>query len=89
MASKKSIRKAVKKQVTRSTGVKKQLPSPMSKATGITAKLGGGIGAVTQAVAGRTSGFRRRRRITPERLQRQILILKLKRKLSRLKYGGR
>lgn len=37
----------------------------------------------------KSSGGVRHRRVTPEKLAKQILILKLKRKLFKLKYGGR
>ena len=57
-------------------------------------KSGGVIGRVKSAIAGKIYGSkgssgRRRSRQTPEKLAKQILILKLKRKLFRLKYGGR
>jgi len=45
--------------------------------------IGGKLGAVSRG------GGRRRSRVTPEKLARKILILKMQRKLYRLKYGGR
>ncbi len=69
-------------------GVKKGKAKPKK------GKISSAVGRVTSAIGGKIglksgSGLRRKSRLTPEKLARQILILKLKRKLFRLKYGGR
>jgi len=69
-------------------GAKKAKKTSSKKSSGV-------LGKVKSAIAGKIGvkskggGGRRRRRMTPESLARQILILKLKRKLFRLKYGGK
>lgn len=57
-----------------------------------TKSIGGKIvSAGKSLLSGKSSkgGGRRRSRLTPEKLAKQILVLKLKRKLWKLKYGGR
>lgn len=61
--------------------------SKTKKSKGVLSKVKSAIGS--KLGGSRSSGGRRRSRLTPEKLARQILILKLKRKLFRMKYGGR
>lgn len=70
-------------------GIKKAKPKA-KKSSGVLGKVKSAIGGKL-GLSGKksSSGMRRRSRLTPEKLARQILILKLKRKLYRLKYGGR
>jgi len=82
MAKAKKAKKVARTLGKRKTsGVGSQLKSKLSGLYGL------GKSVVSGAKGGRTGGHRRR--VTPEKLQRQILILKLKKKLNRLKYGGR
>lgn len=69
-------------------GVKKAKKSKRVKSSGVISRVKSALGSKL-GVSSSRSGVRRRTRLTPERLARQILILKLKRKLFRLKYGGR
>lgn len=73
-------------------GVKKAKKSRSRKSGGsikraATAVVSSALGAV--GVKSRGGGGRRHSRETPEKLARKILILKFKKKLYKLKYGGR
>ena len=67
------VKKAAKSTAKKGT-VKKAATTALSALSGLKKGKGGGG---------------RRRRMTPESLSRQILILKLKKRLFRMKYGGR
>ncbi len=65
-------------------GTKKS--SSKGKKGSVVSKVKSAIGSKLGLKA-KSSG--RRRRVTPEKLARQILIYKLKKKLYKMKYGGR
>lgn len=69
-------------------GVKKSRSKKSSKigraAKSAVSAVGGLLGGKS-----RGGGMRRRSRETPEKLAKKILILKLKKKLYKMKYGGR
>lgn len=69
-----------------SKGAKKAGGSALSK---VASSAGGLVGLGKNVLSGgsRSSG-KRRHRETPEKLMKKILILKLKRKLNKLRYGG-
>lgn len=59
----------------------------VSRTAGTMSSLGSRIASTVTGGGARTGG--RRSRETPEKLARKILILKLKKRLYKLKYGGR
>lgn len=85
-ATKKQVKKAVKKEARRST---RGIPSPKGTAGGKIAALGQGLAGAVGMRPAAARGRGRHRKVTATKLMNQILILKLKKKLMRLKYGGR
>ncbi len=70
-------------------GVKKAKKAKSVKSGGVAKVAKSALGAISGIKGKASSGVRRKRRMTPESLSRQILILKLKKRLFRMKYGGR
>jgi hypothetical protein len=70
-------------------GVKKAKKATKAKKSGGVAKVAKTAVSALSGIKGKASTGGRRRRMTPESLSRQILILKLKKRLFRMKYGGR
>jgi len=67
-------------------GVKKAKVSKnkVSKVSKVAKTVGSALG-----LGSKKTGGKRRSRLTPERLAKQILVVKLKKKLWKAKYGGR
>jgi len=72
-------------------GIKKiKVGKTTKKAGGLIKAAKTTLGGVVSAISGkRAGGGRRRGKMTPERLARKILVERLKKKLYKLKYGGR
>ena len=68
-------------------GVKKA--ATKKKSGGVLGKVAKKAKTVVSAVTGKKVYGKRRSRVTPEKLAKKILILRLQKRLYRMKYGGR